>query len=239
MWPGYNRLKPYSSGTITYPDLVYVYRAFLHVPSLVLAEVPEAGGDAVRVTCHGSIADEIDKIANKLGANYPRDRKVREIARLCLCLLNRLLAGDGEVGGSAEPHKDAAARCWSADDRHAIPDKELLPLGVASRVMCQDYPDWVLCTRRLGFAEPELIKLPLHRFATWLAVGDIPAGKPHATHKCHDKRCVALPHLDWGSAKENKADYLRQANWGPEGDPKRKKRWVGQACIGCHVGCAC
>ena len=174
-------------------------------------------------------------IANSLGVG--RELKVRRVARKCLSLLNRLLARDGEVGGAAEPHTDPTARCWRQDDAHAIPDRALLPEGLVSNMGCEagKYAKVTLGTRRLQGEPVYKVSLRLHRFACWLGKGDMPTepatGKVWnmVTHQCSLKHCLALAHLEWGTASSNRVEHLLQANWKLEeqGKPRNKKRWVG------------
>ena len=97
------------------------------------------------------------------------------------------------------------------------------------------YAKVTLGTRRLQGEPVYKVSLRLHRFACWLGKGDMPTepatGKVWnmVTHQCSLKHCLALAHLEWGTASSNRVEHLLQANWKLEeqGKPRNKKRWVG------------
>ena len=241
--PGYKALKePPARRVIEFVDVVYVYRFFLREPSLVRGEIEadrkkqEAKGETVdkewepfevQVTPHGSIAEAIYKIANNLA--IAKEDKLREIARCLLSLLNHLLVKDVVE----EPHLDPTARCWLEGEGagHAIPNKDFLPSGLARKISCRpgQYPLVTLGTRCLEGEDPYPVRIALHRFACWLANGEPGDDMRMATHQCGKKECVALGHLDWGSAQTNRADHLQLANWYPGTQPavgRKRSRWV-------------
>lgn len=165
----------------------------------------------------GAWGRELQTIAQGSAEDSLKDRK---IAELCFRILTTLRFG-GEQGSGHTPQNDS--RIWQDDD--PCPGKALKKNAPEDSKQCvkqgsrsQPYSEVILAVqeRRTTNADGQEktvkipIKLRLHRFVCWLAIGNPQQGLTHATHTCGRKDCLHLGHLKWGNASTNRADYLEQ-----------------------------